>query len=136
MFQFELGIKPTPLTKWEGCKSRLQNEMSAIPTALMLRLQIKLTLYDFSDLHITGEFDNRPGTGIFFRMFSCVVTYHMGAGRRLFMETSADARPGTVKCCMAPGRRCKRFNTNFHAQLWKHLYQNLSSFLQRNWLLK
>jgi len=35
--------------------------------SLMLWSQIKLTSYDFSDLHITGEFDNRPGTGRFFR---------------------------------------------------------------------
>jgi len=27
---------------------------------VMLWSQIKLTLYDFSDLHITGEFDNGP----------------------------------------------------------------------------
>jgi len=32
----------------------------------MLRSQIKLTSYDFSDFHITGEFDNRPGTGRYF----------------------------------------------------------------------
>jgi len=31
----------------------------------MLRSQIKLTSYDFSGLHITGKFDNRPGTGPF-----------------------------------------------------------------------
>jgi len=29
----------------------------------MLWSHKKLTTYDFSDLHITGEFDNRPGTG-------------------------------------------------------------------------
>ena len=34
---------------------------------VMLWSQIKLTSYDFSDLHITGEFDNHPGTGRFFR---------------------------------------------------------------------
>jgi len=33
----------------------------------MLWSQIKLTSYDFSDLHITGEFDNRPGTGRFLK---------------------------------------------------------------------
>jgi len=49
----------------------------------MLWSQIKLTSYDFTDLHITGEFDNRPGTGRFLRIFSCVVTYRTGAGRRL-----------------------------------------------------
>ena len=50
------------------------------------------TSYDFSDLHIIGEFDNRPGTGRFFRIFSCVVTYRTGAGRRLYMIPSDDAR--------------------------------------------
>jgi len=75
---------------------------------LMLCLQIKLTSYDFSDLHITGEFDNRPGTGRLLRFFSCVVTYRTGAGRRLYMITSAYARPGTVRCCMVSGRRCKK----------------------------
>jgi len=89
----------------------------------MLWSQIKLTSYDFSDLHITGEFDNRPGTGRFLRFFFCVVTYRTGAGRRLYTKTSADARPGTVQCCTVPGRCCKRsaghhtvpgrFNTNF-----------------------
>ena len=74
----------------------------------MLRSQIKLTSYDFSNLHITGKFDNRPGTGRFLRIFSCVVTYRTGAGRRLYMKTSADARPGTVRRRTVPGRRCKR----------------------------
>jgi len=64
----------------------------------MLWSQIKLTTYDFSDLHITGEFDNRPGTGRFLRHFSCVVTYRTGGGRRLYMTSLADARPGTVRC--------------------------------------
>ena len=59
---------------------------------LMLRSQIKLTSYDFSDLHITGEFNNRPGTGRFLRIFFCAVTYRKGAGRRLYMKSSADAR--------------------------------------------
>jgi len=39
-------------------------------------------------VHITGEFDNRPGTGRFLRIFSCVVTYRTGAGRRLYVKTS------------------------------------------------
>jgi len=56
----------------------------------MLWSQIKVTSYDFSDLHISGEFDNRPGTGRFLRNFSCVVTYRTGAGRRLYMVTSVD----------------------------------------------
>jgi len=64
----------------------------------MLWSQIRLTKYDFSDLHITGEFDNRPGIGRFLRIFSCVVTYRTGGGRRLYMISSADAQPGTVRC--------------------------------------
>jgi len=92
----------------------------------MLWSQIKLTSYDFSDVHITGEFDNRPGTGRFLRIFSCVVTNRTGAGRRLYMMTSADVRPGTVRCRTVPCRRCKisaghrtvpgRFYTNFRVQ--------------------
>ena len=82
----------------------------------MLRSQIKLTSYDFSDLHNTGEFDNRPGTGRFLRIFFCVVTYRTGTGRRLYMKTSADARPGNVRRRTVPGRRCKRFYTYFHLQ--------------------
>jgi len=39
----------------------------------MLWSQKNLTTYDFSDLHITGEFENRPGTGRFLRLFSCVI---------------------------------------------------------------
>jgi len=74
----------------------------------MLWSQIKLTSYDFSDLHITSEFDNRPGTERFLSIFSCVVTYRTGAGRRLYIKTSADARPGTVRCRTVPDRRCKR----------------------------
>jgi len=54
---------------------------------IMLWSQIKLTSYDFSDLHITDEFDNRLGTGRFLRIFSCVVTYRMGGDPRLYMET-------------------------------------------------
>ena len=48
---------------------------------IMLWSHIKLTPYDFSDLQITGECDNRPGTGRFLRIFSCVVTYRTGAVR-------------------------------------------------------
>ena len=65
----------------------------------LLWSQIKLTSYDFSDLHITGEFDNRPGTGRFLRIFSCVVTYPTGAGRRLYMKTLTDAAPGRFYTC-------------------------------------
>jgi len=59
--------------------------------------QIELTSYDSSDLHITGEFDNRPGTGRFLGIFSCVVTYRTGDDRRLYMITCVYARPGTVR---------------------------------------
>ena len=59
----------------------------------MLWSKIKLTSYDFSDLHITGEFDNRPGTGRFLRKFSCVVTYRTGAGQRRYIITSAGVLP-------------------------------------------
>jgi len=58
----------------------------------MLWSQIKLKSYDFSDVHITGEVDNRPGTGRFLRIFSCMVTYRTGAVRHLYMKTLADAR--------------------------------------------
>ena len=53
-----------------------------------------MTPYD-----ITGEFENRKGIGRFLRIFSCVVIdlYGKGAGQRLFMITSANARPGTVQ---------------------------------------
>ena len=63
----------------------------------MLWVKIKLTSYDFSDLQITGEFDNRPGKRRFLRIFSCVVTYRTGAGRRLNMITSTDYS------CIPPG---------------------------------
>jgi len=63
----------------------------------MRLMQWSLTSYDFSDLHITGEFDNRPDTGLFLRIFSCVVTYRTGAGRRLYLITLADARPDTTR---------------------------------------
>jgi len=85
---------------------------------LMLRSQIKLTSYDFSDLHITGEFDNRPGTGRFLRIFFCVVTYRTGAGRRLYMKTSARSILHEFPRAMI------------------YLYQNSSLYLQRNSLLK
>jgi len=62
-------------------------------TFLMLWSQKKLTLYDFSDLHITSEFDSHPGSGRFLRSFSCVVMYlyiwyHISCR---YMKTSADA---------------------------------------------
>jgi len=96
---------------------------------IMLWSQIKLTSYDFSDFHITGRF---------LRFFSCMFTYRTGAGRRLYTITSADARPGTVRCRTVPGRRCKRsaehrtvpgqFYTNFYVQWYIHLYQNSPPF--------
>ena len=109
---------------------------------LMLWSQIKLTSYDFSDVHITGEFDNRPGTVRFLRIFSCVVTYRTCTVRRLYMKTSAGAR----RCRTVPCRRCKRsaghrtvpgrFYTNLYVRWWIHFYQNSPLFLKRNRLLK
>ena len=90
----------------------------------MLWSQIKLTPYDFSDLQITGDFDNRPGTGHFLKIFSCVVTNHMGAGRRLYMIASAYTRPGIVRC-----RRCKRSNLEFEMKqffTYNDVYTNIN----------
>jgi len=58
--------------------------------------------------NVECKFDNRPGTGQFLRILSCVVTYRTGAGRRMYMKTSADARSGSVRRRTVPGRRCKR----------------------------
>jgi len=59
----------------------------------MLWSQLKLKPDDLSDLQITGELENRSGTGRVLRFFSCVVTYRTGADRRLYlyMITLADA---------------------------------------------
>ena len=100
----------------------------------MLWSQIKLTSYDFSDLHITGEFDNRPGTGRFLRIFSCVVTYRTGAGRRLYIKTSADARPGTVRCRTVPGRRCRR--SAGHRTVPGRFYTNFSRAMMNTFISK
>ena len=93
---------------------------------VMLWSQIKLTSYDFSDVHITGKFDNRPGTGQFLRIFSCVVTYRTSAVLCQYMKTSSGARLGTVRCSTVLCQRCKRsarhctvpgrFYMNFHVQ--------------------
>jgi len=75
----------------------------------MLWSQIKLTSYDFSDLHIIRKFENRPGTGQFLRIFCFVVTYRRApVGGCLCMITSADARPDTERHCSVPGRLSKR----------------------------
>jgi len=79
----------------------------------------------FIDLQITGEFDNRPGTGRFLRIFSCVVTYRTGAGRRLYMITSADTRPATVRHRMMPGQRCKPSTTYGTFFTCNHVYTNI-----------
>ena len=100
----------------------------------MLWSQIKLTSYDFSDLHITGEFDNRPGTGLFLSIFSCVVTYRTGAGRRLYIKTSADARPGTVRCRTVPGWRCKR--SAGHRTVPGRFYTNFSRAMMNTFISK
>jgi len=52
----------------------------------MLWLQTK-TSHDLNEFHITSEFDNRAPDDL--KDFSCVVTYRTGAGRRLYMVTSA-----------------------------------------------
>jgi len=87
-------------------------------TPVMLWPQIKLTSYDFSEVHITGEFDNRPGTGRFLRNFSCVVTYSTGAGSRLynFMITSADMITSDIVRCPADFTRMKQIFT------WNDVY--------------
>jgi len=113
---------------------------------IMLRSQIKLTSYDFSDLHITGEFDNRPGTGRFLRIFSCVVTYRTGpAGVCILKHRPMPGRaPCNVLRCPAgfvrdqPDTvRCPAdFTRFFHVQWWKYLYQNSPLFLQINRLLQ
>jgi len=74
--------------------------------------QIKLTSYDISNLHITGEFDNRPGTGRFWRFFSCVFTYRTGANQRLYMTT------------LLPCRRCKRYGVRPILHGWNTFLRN------------
>jgi len=82
---------------------------------LLLWSEIKLTSYEFSDLQITGEFDNRPGTGRFKKKFSCVVTYRTGAAgvcirtQRLMLGRAPYDIVSYVRHCTVPGRRCKRF---------------------------
>jgi len=98
----------------------------------MLWSQIKLTSYDFSDLHITGEFDNRPGTGRFLRIFSCVVTYRTGAGRRLYIKTLTDARPSIVRCRTVP----VRFYTNFSRAVMITFISKFAIFPPKNRLLQ
>ena len=72
----------------------------------MLWSQIKLASYDFTDLHITGEFDNPPGTGRFLRIFSCMVTYCTGTGQHLVSSdhctTSYGARPALKEIRRTP----------------------------------
>ena len=58
----------------------------------MLRSQIKLTSYDFSDLHTTGEFDNRPGTGR-----ALLELYDLN-----FKQKSSGARPMCANAGRAP----------------------------------
>jgi len=65
---------------------------------VMLWSQIKLPSYDFSnfsDLHITGEFNNRPGTG---QLKKNLLRGHIitGACGRLYMIISTNDPPGTV----------------------------------------
>ena len=112
----------------------------------MLWLQIKLTSYDSSDVHITGEIDNRPGTRRFLTIFFCVVTYRTGTVRRLYMKTSAGARPGTVQCRTVPCRRYirsaghrtvpGRFYTNFHVKNCIHLHKKSPIFYKKKHVIK
>jgi len=60
----------------------------------MLWSHIKLTSYDITNLHITGEFDNRPCTGRFLRIFSCVATYRTGTVRRCKRSAGYRTVPG------------------------------------------
>ena len=60
---------------------------SAVPPQLVLWLKTKLPPYDFSDLLITCELENRPGTGRLKNL--CVVTYR---------------RPASVYTCNNIGR--------------------------------
>jgi len=61
---------------------------------VMLWSHVKLMPYSFSDLQITGKFDNRPGTGSFLRFFSCVVTYRSLPGRHWKRLTGHRTVPG------------------------------------------
>jgi len=58
----------------------------------MLWSQIKLTWYDFTDLHITGEFDNRPGIGRFLKNF--LLRGYISYGRRPASYMITSAMPG------------------------------------------
>jgi len=110
---------------------------SSVTNYLMLWSQIKLTSHDSSDLHITGEFDNRPGTGRFLRCSSCVVTYRTGASLRLYMKTSADARPRTVRHCKrsaghrtVPGRFFTCNDENIYIKIRHHSSKNNNRLLK------
>jgi len=89
---------------------------------------------DFSDLQITGEFDNRPCTGRLLRIFFCVVTYRTGAGRRLYMiigqcpaghRTTSDTNCGwssvarcSWKCILRICIRVRTNNVSNHVFYW------------------
>jgi len=84
----------------------------------MLRSQIKLTSYEFSDLHITGKFDNRPGTGRAsadllsdYWKFLALVRHRTMPGRAPFKsydinikQKSSGARPMCANAGRAPSR--------------------------------
>ena len=107
-----LGISFLQYIEWISNESVYGERLPQHPNDTTIHVNFAIVtnitdIDDFSDLHITGEFDNRPGTGRFLRIFSCVVTYPTGAGRRLYInilkvsgacQTSYDARPGIVRC--------------------------------------
>ena len=77
---------------------------------------IKLPACDFSDLQITDELENRPGTRQFLTL-PCVVTNRSGTSRRLYILTPAGIfrdKPGTVRMkqvfkCIHGLHVCRRF---------------------------
>jgi len=94
---------------------------------LMLWSQINLTLYDFTDLYITGEFDNRPGNGPDEKIFLLrgLRYCNMGASRRLYIKTSVNAQPGTLWCFMrSAGHRTRIFICNGEFSYIKNCYHS------------
>jgi len=63
---------------------------------VLLWSQIKLSPYDFNDLQITGEFENRPGTVRIVTLFLCVHAYSKSTGRRLYMYIITSAYASSI----------------------------------------
>jgi len=63
----------------------------------MLWSQIKLTLYDFSDLQLSGKFENGPGTGRLLTCFQCVVINRTPYGARPILHEWIFTRNG-IQC--------------------------------------